>query len=41
VLRATLIPFLLVLLAATFVGWAAHRACPEAMRLADVFPHCR
>jgi hypothetical protein len=41
VLRATLIPFLLVLLAATFVGWAAHRTCPGAMRLADVFQHCR
>ena len=41
VLRATLIPFLLVLLAATFVGWAAHRACPGATRLADVFQHCR
>jgi len=40
VLRATVIPFLLVLLAATLVGWAAHRACPEATRLADVFHRC-
>jgi hypothetical protein len=40
VLRATIIPFLLVWLAATFVGWAAHRACPEATRLADVFHGC-
>ena len=40
VLRATVIPFVLVLLAATFVGWAAHRACPEATRLADVFHGC-
>jgi hypothetical protein len=28
---------LLLLAAAMFVGWAAHRDCPEATRLADVF----
>src|SRR5438445_13254576 len=40
VVRATIVPFLLVLVAATFVGWAAHRACPEATRLIDVFHRC-
>jgi hypothetical protein len=34
------IPFLLVLAAATFVGWAGHRACPDATRLADVVHRC-
>ncbi len=40
VLRATVLPFLLVMAAATFVGFAAHRVCPEAVRLVDVFHRC-
>ena len=40
VLKATVIPFLLVLATATFVAWAGHRACPDATRLADVFHRC-
>ena len=39
VLRATWIPFVIVLVLATALGWAAHRACPTAPRLIDVF-HC-
>lgn len=40
VLRSTAIPFLLLLAAAMFLGWAVHHACPAAIRLADVL-HCR
>jgi hypothetical protein len=39
VLRATAIPFVLILLLSAALGWAAHRHCPQATRLADVF-HC-
>jgi hypothetical protein len=35
VLRATAIPFTLVLILAGGLGWAAHRHCPEAVRLVD------
>jgi hypothetical protein len=40
VLKSTLIPFMLVLAAASFAGWAAQRACPEATRLTDVVHRC-
>lgn len=40
-LRSTVVPFALVLLAAMFVGWAAHRYCPPAKRLLDVPRLCR
>ncbi len=40
VLRSTVIPFLLVLVAAVFAGWAVHHACPSARRLADVLGAC-
>jgi hypothetical protein len=39
VVRATWIPFVVVLVLATALGWEAHHVCPSAMRLADVF-HC-
>jgi hypothetical protein len=39
VLRSTAIPFAAVLLVAGALGWTAHRHCPEAARLVDVF-HC-
>jgi hypothetical protein len=41
VLKSTLIPFALVLAAASFAGWAAQRACPPAVRLTDVVRLCR
>jgi hypothetical protein len=41
VLKSTLIPFLLVLVAAALVGWAVHHVCPPARRLADVVHLCR
>lgn len=37
VLRSTCIPFLLVLLLAGALGWSAHRHCPAALKLVDVF----
>jgi hypothetical protein len=40
VLRATLAPFLLVLLAAALAGWAVQRACPSATGLADLLVRC-
>jgi hypothetical protein len=39
VLRATWIPFAAVLILAAVLGWEAHRHCPSASRLVDVF-HC-
>jgi hypothetical protein len=39
VLHSTWIPFALVLILATVLGWEAHRHCPSASRLIDVF-HC-
>ncbi|MEI9977008.1 MAG: hypothetical protein WDO73_36120 [Ignavibacteriota bacterium] len=40
VLRSTWAPFVIVLVLAVALGWAAHRACPDAPRLIDVF-HCQ
>jgi hypothetical protein len=40
VLKSTVIPFALVLAAASFAGWAAQRACPAATRLIDVVQLC-
>lgn len=40
VLRSTLLPFGLVLAAASVAGWAAQRACPPAVRLTDVARLC-
>ena len=40
VARSTAIPFVLILAAAIFLGWAVHHACPAAIRLADVLAHC-
>ena len=40
VLRSTVIPFVLVLVAASFAGWAAQRTCPPAVRLTDVARLC-
>ena len=40
VLKSTLIPFALVLAAASFAGWAAQRACPPATRLTEVVHLC-
>ena len=40
VVRSTAIPFVLILAAAIFLGWAVHHACPAAIRLADVFARC-
>jgi hypothetical protein len=37
VLRATCVPFLIVLLMTGIFGWVAHRHSPNATRLADVF----
>lgn len=37
VLKSTVIPFALVLVAASVLGWQAHRHCPKAARLAEVF----
>jgi hypothetical protein len=37
VLKSTAIPFFIVLLAAATLGWQAHRHCPKAARLAEVF----
>lgn len=37
VVRSTAIPFALVLVAATVLGWQANRHCPKAARLAEVF----
>jgi hypothetical protein len=39
VVRSTAIPFTVVLLVAGVLGWQAHRYCPKAARLAQVF-HC-
>jgi hypothetical protein len=39
VLRSTWIPFTIILILATVLGWEAHRHCPAASRLIDVF-HC-
>jgi hypothetical protein len=40
VLRATCVPFLVVLLMTGIFGWVAHRYYPHATRLADIFkPH--
>jgi len=41
VLKSTVIPFALVLAAASFAGWAAQRACPQAVRLTDAMRLCR
>ena len=41
VLRSTAIPFVLMLAAAIFLGWAIHHACPAAIRLADVLHRCQ
>ena len=40
VLRSTIVPFLLLLAAASLLGWAAQYACPPATRLLDVFLLC-
>lgn len=40
VLRSTAVPFVLLLAAAMFLGWAVHHACPAAIGLTDVL-HCR
>lgn len=37
VLRSTCVPFVIVLLLAAALGWEAHRHCPSAPRLIDVF----
>jgi hypothetical protein len=37
VLRSTWIPFAIVLILAAVLGWEAHRHCPSASRLIDVF----
>ena len=37
VLRSTCIPFAIVLILAGALGWEAHRHCPSAPRLVDVF----
>ena len=37
VIRSTCIPFAVVLLLASVLGWEAHRHCPAAARLIDVF----
>jgi hypothetical protein len=37
VLRATAIPFAVVLIMAAALGWEAHRHCPSAPRLVEVF----
>jgi hypothetical protein len=39
VVRSTAIPFAAVLIVAGVLGWQAHRHCPTAARLAEVF-HC-
>lgn len=36
ILKSTAIPFALVLLFATALGWAAHHYCPTAVRLVDL-----
>lgn len=41
VLKATWIPFVLILAAATAFGWAAHKYCPAATRVTEVFTVCR
>jgi hypothetical protein len=41
VIRSTVVPFLLLLAAALFVGWAIHHACPAARRLTDVLVGCK
>jgi len=41
IVRATLPPFLAVVLVAVAVGWLAQAACPAATRLADVVAGCR
>ena len=38
-LRCSVIPFLLVLAAAAALGYAVHRSCPKAVKLADAI-HC-
>jgi len=40
VLRSTMIPFVLLLAGAIFLGWAVHHACPAAISLADVPRRC-
>lgn len=37
VIRSTWIPFVIVLLLATTLGWQAHRHCPQAHKLVEVF----
>jgi hypothetical protein len=37
VLRATCLPFAIVLILASLLAWQAHRYCPSAPRLIDVF----
>jgi hypothetical protein len=38
---ATVVPFAVVAGVTVGTGWAIQRACPEAVRLADVFTRCR
>jgi hypothetical protein len=40
VLRATCVPFLVVLLVSAITGWAVQQACPMATRLADLVTRC-
>jgi hypothetical protein len=40
VFHATRIPFLLVLSGAAVFGWVAHRHCPQAATLSEVFRNC-
>jgi hypothetical protein len=37
VIRSTCVPFVVVLILASVLGWEAHRHCPAAARLVDVF----
>jgi len=39
VLRATCVPFLIVLLMTGIFGWVAHSHYPHATRLADIFTY--
>ncbi len=39
--RATVWPFVVVLILTVALGWAAQRRCPEAKKLRDVFTGCK
>ncbi|MGE0129803.1 MAG: hypothetical protein AB7U82_17110 [Blastocatellales bacterium] len=41
VFKATIIPLVIVLALAVAFGWAAHRYCPAATRVAEIFRLCR